>query len=95
MTPERARAYRQVLDLLAELGPSKLQPREQERIREAADSLLFATASDDACVRDAIADIYKLGDALVASGRWQRPRAMALVDDVCRCGPDNELVRAA
>src|SRR5438105_2840002 len=41
MTPERAYAYRRVLHTLNELGPTKLLGPEQERIRAAADSLLF------------------------------------------------------
>ena len=41
MSPERTNAYRRVLQSLDELGPSKLQSGEQDRIREAADSLIF------------------------------------------------------
>ena len=88
MTPERAHAYRRVLHMLEELGPSKLQSAEQELIREAVDSLLFAQdLSDDAGAREALREVGTLADALVESGRWERATAMRLVDDVSQCGP--------
>ena len=42
MTNERTQAYGRVVKTLDELGPSKLLPAEQARIREAADCLFFA-----------------------------------------------------
>ena len=42
MTSERTQAYGRVVKTLEDLGPAKLQPAEQDRIREAADNLIFA-----------------------------------------------------
>ncbi len=42
MTNERTQAYGRVVQTLAELGPTKLLPGEQARIRDAADTLIFA-----------------------------------------------------
>jgi hypothetical protein len=86
MTPERAQAYRRVLGTLSELGPAKLQPGEQEVIREAVDSLLFAHDLDETA-QAALADAGRLGRALVESGRWEPATAQRLVDDVSACGP--------
>lgn len=98
MTPERAHAYRRVLHTLSEIGPAKLQPGEQELIRDAVDSLLFAQDLDaDAGAGDALRDVGRLGAALVDSGRWEPGTAARLVEDVAACGPGTELseLRAA
>lgn len=88
MTPERAHAYRRVLHTLKELGPSKLQPEEQEMIRDAADSLVFAQdLNDDAAARHALRDVATLCNTLVECGRWEQITAMRLVDNVSQCGP--------
>ena len=42
MTPDRARAYGRVVKTVSELGTSKLLPAERDRIRTAADLLVFA-----------------------------------------------------
>ena len=42
MSPERSNAYRRVMKTLDDLGPSKLLETEQQRIRYAADNLIFA-----------------------------------------------------
>lgn len=88
MSPERTIAYRRVLQTLADLGPSKLQPAEQERIRFAADSLIFSSDlyCDDSA-RDALVDSEQLCQALVQSGRWEQVTAQQLADDVRGCGP--------
>ena len=85
MTSERTQAYGRVVKTLDDLGPSKLQPAEQERIRNAADTLIFAAAPDE--IRPAMADVQELAQHLVASGRWSEERADQLVDDVEACGP--------
>ena len=91
MSPERTIAYRHVLQTLADLGPSKLQSSEQERIRFAADSLLFsADLYDDDSAREALADTEQLCRALVESGRWEAVTAQRLADDVRLCGPTVE-----
>jgi hypothetical protein len=85
MNAERTQAYGRVIKTLDELGPVKLQPAEQERIRDAADTLIFATDLDEA--RSTLADIDALAEHLVASGRWTQDRADRLVHDLLACGP--------
>jgi hypothetical protein len=88
VTPERARAYQRVVKTLSELGPSKLLPNEQDRVREAADHLIFTrNLLEDEGARAALLDIERLCRELVDSGRWQHDRAMRLADDVSSCGP--------
>ena len=48
MNSERTQAYGRVVKTLDEIGPTKLQPAEQARVREAADTLIFAADLDDA-----------------------------------------------
>ncbi|HEY2771324.1 MAG TPA: hypothetical protein VGI87_12175 [Solirubrobacteraceae bacterium] len=88
MNTERTNAYRRVLHTLEELGPSKLQPDEQDRIRYAADSLIFCAEleRDDAAL-EALTDIELLSHALVDSGRWEQATADRLERDVLECGP--------
>ena len=43
MTSERTQAYGRIVKTLEDLGPAKLLASEQERIREAADTLIFAS----------------------------------------------------
>ena len=88
MTPERADAYRRVTRTLSELGPSKLLGDEQERVRHAADTLIFsADLMYDAPARQALEEVERLCRALVDSGRWEEATAMRLADDVSECGP--------
>jgi len=88
MSPSRTQAYRRVIKTLHDLGPAKLQPSEQDRIRTAADSLIFCVDlfADDGA-RDALRDSERLCETLVESGRWQRATAMQLAADVRSCGP--------
>jgi hypothetical protein len=85
MTADRTQAYGRVIKTLEDLGPAKLQPAEQERIREAADTLIFASDRDDAFL--ALADVEALSAHLVASGRWTTERADQLAADLIACGP--------
>src|SRR5271168_1249334 len=88
MSPERTQAYRRVLQTLGELGPSKLQAAEQERIRYAADSLIFcADLLEDDPTRDSLEDTELLCEVLVESGRWERATADRLIADLRACGP--------
>jgi hypothetical protein len=88
MTTQRAQAYRQVLNTLNEIGPSKLLRSEQDLIREAADTLLFShDLLEDDAAREALEDVQRLCRGLVESGRWIEPTATQLVDDVAACGP--------
>jgi len=85
MNSERTQAYGRVVKTLEDLGPAKLQPAEQARVREAADTLIFAVDLDEA--RAAMADVDSLAEHLVASDRWSEERAKQLVDDLLACGP--------
>jgi hypothetical protein len=88
MTPERSHAYRRVLHTLNELGPSKLQDGEQDRLRQAVDSLIFAQdLTEDPAAQSALEDIGRLCRDLVENGRWEQVTAMQLFDDVSQCGP--------
>lgn len=87
MNSQRATAYRQVMHTLHELGPSKLLVEEQDRIRNAADTLIFSgDPRDDLGARQALEDIDELCRRLVDSGRWEQVTAARLVDDVAACG---------
>ena len=96
MSPERSQAYRRVMQTMDDMGPSKLLESEQERIRYAADNLLFSTnLVGDADALAALEDVEALCRILVASGRWEHATATRLADDVFQCGPDPALLRAA
>ena len=85
MNTERTHAYGRVVKTLDEIGPTKLQPAEQARVRDAADTLIFAADHDEA--RAAMEDVDTLAEHLVASDRWSEERARQLVDDLLACGP--------
>jgi hypothetical protein len=97
MSPERSNAYRRVMKTLEDIGPSKLLEGEQQRIRYAADNLIFSTDlrhDDDA--RDALGDVEALCRLLVESGRWEQVSATRLAEDVFHCGPtDPAILQAA
>lgn len=85
MNSERTQAYGRVVKTLEDIGPTKLQPAELERVRQAADTLIFAAGVEE--TREAMADIDVLAEHLVASDRWSEERARQLVDDLLACGP--------
>jgi hypothetical protein len=85
MNTERTQAYGRVVKTLEDVGPAKLQPAELDRVRNAADTLIFASGIDE--TREAMADIDSLVEHLVASDRWSDERAKQLVDDLLACGP--------
>jgi hypothetical protein len=92
MSPERSHAYRRVMKTLSDLGPSKLQADEQDRIREAADTLVFSADLDrDPAAGAALEDVEELLNALIKCGRWQRATAEQLADDLYACGPTHAL----
>jgi guanyl-specific ribonuclease Sa len=72
---------------LDELSASKLQPEEQQRIRDAADTLLFCDDSTATEARAAHDDVEALTRHLSGSGRWTDERAQQLVHDIDACGP--------
>lgn len=74
---------------LDELGPSKLLADEQERIRDDADSLIFASDLEQGGAgRTALDDADELCRSLVESGRWEQVTAARLADDLRNCGPE-------
>jgi hypothetical protein len=85
MTSERTQAYGRVLRTLEDVGPTKLHEAEQARIRDAADTLIFAGTFDDA--RAALEDVDALCEHLVATGRWTEERAAELAQELLACGP--------
>jgi hypothetical protein len=85
MTSERTQAYGRVLRTLQDVGPTKLHESEQERIRDAADTLMFAATLNEA--REAIADVQALAEHLAATERWSEERAAGLAQDIVACGP--------
>jgi len=85
MNSDRTQAYGRVVKTLDELGPAKLLDSEQERIREAADTLIFAASYEEA--RDTLAAVEALTEQLVESGRWTEERATELGQDLMACGP--------
>ena len=87
MTNERTQAYGRVVQTLDEIGATKLLPAEQARIREAADTLIFASDLEEA--REALRDMGDLTDHLLSSGRWLEERIDMLVANLLACGPSN------
>jgi hypothetical protein len=88
MTSDRAQAYGRVMQTLRDVGPAKLSPAEQERVRESADAMFFCEdVGADAPAREAVSDITALASALVEADRWTEERARELVSDVLGCGP--------
>ena len=96
MSPERSNAYRRVMKTLEDMGPSKLLDGEQQRIRYAADNLIFSTdLNSDVDAREALEDIESLCSTLVESGRWEQVTAARLAEDVVECGPAESAVLQA
>ena len=87
MTNERTQAYGRVVQTLDEIGATKLLPAEQARIRDAADTLIFASDLDEA--QDALRDMGLLTEHLLSSGRWLEERIDLLVANLLACGPSN------
>ena len=87
MSPERTHAYRRVINTLNELGPSKLLDGEQDRIRLAADNLIFSSDLLEHEAREALEDAQSLCNALVESGLWEQVTANRLAHDLYECGP--------
>lgn len=87
MTRQRARAYARVMKTVRELGPAKLLPAERERIRSAADALVFSSSiATDQSARAAFLDVDVLCEHLVETGRWSTERAVELANDLWLCG---------
>ena len=88
MSPERSNAYRRVMKTLEDVGPSKLLEQEQQRIRYAADNLVFSRdLENDVEAQLALLEVESLCRTLVESGRWEQVTAARLADDLYQCGP--------
>jgi hypothetical protein len=88
MNADRSQAYGRVMKTLTDMGPAKLQPRESELIREAADALLFSEDFErDAHARMAFDALQEMVETLVESDRWTFQSADRLLRDVEDCGP--------
>jgi hypothetical protein len=85
MNSDRTHAYGRVVRTLDDLGPTKLQPAELDRIRDAADTLIFASSPDEA--GPALDDVRELCTHLVSVDRWTEERAEQLLSDLQDCGP--------
>lgn len=89
MSPNRTHAYRRVMNTLQDMGPTKLLPAEQDRIRLAADNLVFcADLTEDVAAQEALEDTARLCRALVECGRWEEMTAAGLASDLRGCGPE-------
>lgn len=76
------------MDTIRAVGPTKLQDDEADRIREAADTLLFCDDLEAApAARAAMEDVTALARDLVAGGRWLPESADLLLEDLGACGP--------
>jgi hypothetical protein len=88
VSPERSNAYRRVMKTLEDIGPSKLLENEQQRIRYAADNLIFSrNLESDIEAQSALIDVEDLCRTLIESGRWEEVTATRLADDLYQCGP--------
>jgi hypothetical protein len=85
MTSERTQAYGRVIRTLGDLGAAKLHDSEQQRIRDAADTLVLATTVEE--TRAALADLDALCEHLIATDRWTPERVAELQSDLLDCGP--------
>ena len=85
---ERAAAYGRVMKTIQDLGDGKLQAREQEVVREAADAMVFSRDStDEEQAHEALREVYALVDRLVEAERMEPEVAGRLTADVEACGP--------
>jgi hypothetical protein len=87
VTPDRADSYLRLTRFLSEDGPARLHPDEDERVREAADTLVLSPAWSPDVAR-ALDDISDLAGRLADSGRWELEAAERLIEQVAACGPD-------
>jgi hypothetical protein len=77
---------------IADLGPTKLLPAEQDQLREAADALFFCESLDDEAAIEAVGASHATVEHLVATERWTVERAAELVRDLEACGPAGVMV---
>ena len=82
MTEQRAQSYTAVIRLVDD---GELSDAERERIRTAADTLVFARSWDEPEVRTAVRDMRRLADVLLE--RWPAFDVEALADGLEGAGP--------
>jgi hypothetical protein len=87
MTSERSQAYGRVMRRLEDAQGVKLHDAEMAIIRDAADTLLFASSAQDEGAGEALLLVERLMRDLAESDRWTSESAQALADDVSGCGP--------
>ena len=88
MNSIRAQAYGRVMETIRAVEVTGLSDDESDRIREAADTLLFCDDLESApAARAAMEDITALARELVADGRWMPESADLLLEDLGACGP--------
>lgn len=96
MTAQRARAYTRVMRALRDERSRPLEPAQRERVRAAADSLLFCRdLHSDEAARAALVDIEALARELSSNRAWPEHQAGALVWSVIDCGPATPVVHRA
>jgi hypothetical protein len=88
LAASRARAYGQVVDVLRDLGPAKLERTESEVVRDAADMLLLCAGERTTEADAALAVVSALAHDLVAGERWTGERGEYVVSAVRACGPE-------
>jgi hypothetical protein len=94
VTAQRAHAYGQVMRTVRD-DADAFEPAQRERLRAAADSLLFCQdLHADENARAALVDVEALARELVRRG-WSEGRAGALVWDVIGCGPATPVLHRA
>jgi hypothetical protein len=88
MNSDRAAAYGRVVKAVDDLAGTKLHREEQDKIRAAADALVFCEdLNSDPAAEEALAQVYELADHLVESDRLSSDGAQRLLQDVESCGP--------
>ena len=87
MTSERAEAYGRVMQHLTQLSGTQLQPGEADRLREAADTLLFCEDPRGEEARSALGDAEALVEHLIEVERFTEDRGHLVLRDLGECGP--------
>ncbi len=87
MNSERSQSYGRVMRRLADAKGVKLHDAEIAILRDAADTLLFASSVNADGAGEALLLSERLMHDLAESGRWTSESAQALADDVAGCGP--------
>ncbi len=87
MTSERSQAYGRVMRRLSDVTGVKLHDAEVAILRDAADTLLFASSPREDGALEALTLVERLMADLEQSERWTQESAQLLADDIAGCGP--------